>query len=271
MSGFVLRKTIIEAFRAFFKLHMANLSSQDETKYMAQFNSYFINTLNKLPDIGQKHVGEHNIFIFLYKMSKFSDKSLSSIVDILIENKTLKSMISNENDGYSIKEIQNMIKEQVKLFNTVSSDFDYRTIFNDISQVNFEQNYFLHQYLHKPLVEFFDRVFNTDEKSKKRNHKDRLHLQLVIGILANIMNKNCIVIQTLLGLLAYAGGLRDKMFDIFSKFGICCSLEHIRVIQENWSKKRNILNEVDKSSFWRVTFDNLNFLRKFANVCVLWY
>ncbi len=103
MSGFVLRKTIIEAFRAFFKLHIANLSSQDETKYMAQFNSYFINTLNKLPDIGQKHVGEHNIYIFLYKMSKFSDKSLSSIVD----------MISNENDGYSIKEIQNMIKEQV--------------------------------------------------------------------------------------------------------------------------------------------------------------
>ncbi len=113
MSGFVLRKTIIEAFRAFFKLHIANLSSQDETKYMRQFNSYFINTLNKLPDIGQKHVGEHNIYIFLYKMSIFSDKSLSSIVDILTENKTLKSMISNENDGYSIKEIQNMIKEQV--------------------------------------------------------------------------------------------------------------------------------------------------------------
>ncbi len=56
---------------------MANLSSQAETKYMAQFNSYFTNALNKLPDIGQKHVGEHIIYVFfLYKMSKFSDKSL---------------------------------------------------------------------------------------------------------------------------------------------------------------------------------------------------
>ncbi len=52
----MLRKT-------FFKLHMANLSSQAETKYITQFNSYFTNTLNKLPDIGQEHVREHSICV----------------------------------------------------------------------------------------------------------------------------------------------------------------------------------------------------------------
>lgn len=65
--------------------------------------------------------------------------------------------------------------------------------------------------------------------------------------------------QTLLGVIAYLFGLRDRGFDILNAFGIMCSVDQVRKHGMLWSKKRRVADEVNKNAFWRVSFDNLNF------------
>ena len=60
------------------------------------------------------------------------------------------------------------------------------------------------------------------------------------------------MVQTLMGLTAYAGGLRDKMFHIFNMFGVCCSSTHIRRQAKTWGNMRNVCTEINKRAFWRI-------------------
>jgi len=57
------------------------------------------------------------------------------------------------------------------------------------------------------------------------------------------------MLQTLLGLTAYTGGLRDKMFHIFSMFGVCCSSSHIRGLAKIWSGARKVDDKIDRRAF----------------------
>ena len=63
------------------------------------------------------------------------------------------------------------------------------------------------------------------------------------------------------GLTLYAGG---KIIQLLSLFGVTCGDEHIRRQANAWSSKRHVIDELNKAKFWRVTFDNLNILRRFA-------
>ena len=78
------------------------------------------------------------------------------------------------------------------------------------------------------------------------------------------MNPKSNFIQTILGLHCYGYGLRDAGFDILNTFGCICSVDHIRRHGKYWSRVRKSINELDKTKFWRVSMDNLNFKLKFA-------
>ena len=75
--------------------------------------------------------------------------------------------------------------------------------------------------------------------------------------------KSCFL-QTLIGLACYAQGLRDKGMKLLNSFGITSSVSHIREHGSWWAKIRKAINEINILSFWRVTFDNLDFKMKFA-------
>ena len=51
---------------------------------------------------------------------------------------------------------------------------------------------------------------------------------------------------------------------VLNAFGITSSVSHIREHGSWWAKIRKAINEIDVQSFWRVTFDNLDFRMKFA-------
>ena len=72
------------------------------------------------------------------------------------------------------------------------------------------------------------------------------------------------MMQIVIGLAMYAYGLRDGGFELLNTFGMSCSIAKVRKMANKWAEKRKCVDEVDKTGFWRVTFDNLNFKRKFA-------
>ena len=88
---------------------------------------------------------------------------------------------------------------------------------------------------------------------------------MVCAIMANMMDTRSCFLQTLIGLACYAQGLRDKGMKLMNCFGITSSVSHIREhIYCSWAKIRNAINVIDVNSFWRVTFDNLDFRMRFA-------
>jgi hypothetical protein len=47
-------------------------------------------------------------------------------------------------------------------------------------------------------------------------------------------------------------------------FGIVCSVDQVRKHDTFWSEKRCDTDELKRNTFWRVSFDNLDFKMKFA-------
>ena len=94
------------------------------------------------------------------------------------------------------------------------------------------------------------------DKSKK------LKLMMVCALLVNIMDHRKRFMQTLVGLGCYAQGLRDKGFKLLNALGVSCSIFHIRKHGNLWARLRSAISEINLQSFWRVTFDNLDFRMK---------
>ena len=78
------------------------------------------------------------------------------------------------------------------------------------------------------------------------------------------MNPQCCFLQTIVGLLCYAYGLRDKGFDLLNAMGCTCSIDHIRVHGSYWASRHKPILQLNVEKFWRITIDNLNFYLKFA-------
>ena len=96
---------------------------------------------------------------------------------------------------------------------------------------------------------------------------------MVCALLVNIMDHRKCFMQTLVGLGCYAQGLRDKGFKLLNALGVSCSILHIRNHGNLWAHLRSAISEINLQSFWRVTFDNLDFRMKFAKkiYCSKWY
>ena len=80
------------------------------------------------------------------------------------------------------------------------------------------------------------------------------------------MNPKAIFLQTLIGLIAYAYGLKDMGFSLLNMLGCCCSIDQVRNHGSFWAKKRTASYELlrDNVALWRVSFDNLNYRIKYA-------
>ena len=87
---------------------------------------------------------------------------------------------------------------------------------------------------------------------------------MICAIMANMMDTRSCFLQILVGLACYSQGLRDKGMKILNAFGITSSISHIREHGSWWARIRKAINEINVKSFWRVTFDNLDFRMKFA-------
>ena len=164
-----------------------------------------------------------------------------------------------------------MIHQQVKYFTKEQRDLDYRTIFHKCKSHpdgKIDNMYILHQYLHPPLVRFIEEITGVNSSQDSSQpltlHKQQLKILTIIALLCNVRNWQSILLQTVLGLAAYANGLRDKGFQLMNMFGVVCGIRHLREEAAKWSNKRKCIDEINMQSFWRVTFDNLNFKRKFA-------
>jgi hypothetical protein len=118
--------------------------------------------------------------------------------------------------GIQGSDVQKMFDEQTKLIVDNSSKIDYRKLSDD-------DNFFLGDYIHRPLFDFFNRALrigsnfvSKDEeeqnKLEKNKHSQYLRKLMAIAILCNVKNRNGLIMQTVIGLSLYAGGLRDSKY-----------------------------------------------------------
>ena len=69
------------------------------------------------------------------------------------------------------------------------------------------------------------------------------------------MNPKACFFQTLIGLVCYSFGLRDRGYDMLNALGICCSSDQVRKHGSIWANRRRATDELDRRQFWRVSFD----------------
>ena len=114
------------------------------------------------------------------------------------------------------------------------------------------------------LITRSDWSIHTNKCSETHKYDRKLKSMMICAIMANNMDPRNCFLQTLIGLACYAQGLRDKGMKLLNSFGVTSSVFHIRQHGSFWAKVRSIIKELDPRSFWRVTFDNLDFIIKFA-------
>ncbi len=273
-SGYIIRKHVISLYR--YNVEKVLNNTVEVNAMVKSFDNYVTTQVDKCEDIGKyRKDTRESVGTIIYDKSVFSDNSIVHVYDMICQNRMYKEHIESMKDNlFSVTDVQEMIKKQTAIFCDAQDNLDYRKIFDDTleSDTGVPHTYFLHNYIHKPLLEFMEKLTQVSSHGSSDHDGDdsdviskkRCKIQMVIAILCNIQNRNCLLMQIVIGLSAYAGGLRDKVFDIFNYFGLSCSIRYIRRHADHWSKKRNILDEIDRKGFWRITFDNLNFARRFA-------
>ena len=109
------------------------------------------------------------------------------------------------------------------MFNAAESNVDYTQFLDGVQT---EKKYLFQQNLHGPLVDFILRITNCGKYGHKNdldNHKDTFKVQMLLGIMCNMINRQAVLVQNLMGLTLFTGVVKDKVIDIFSAFGISCS------------------------------------------------
>ena len=87
---------------------------------------------------------------------------------------------------------------------------------------------------------------------------------MLVGLLCNMKNGTSIFVQKLIGYVVFTGGLRAKATDLLCSLGVSCSSSTLDNEAKYWAENRDPLKELDKTKTWRISFDNLDFKRKFA-------
>ena len=168
------------------------------------------------------------------------------------------------NSNLKVGNLQHMVGEQAAKFPT-SGKFDFRTLVLENDQVDEDA---LEAHFLPNLVQLVDTITTFDHSKYHQvtpHYKDirKLIIWMVIALLCLTMNPNCFF-QTLIGLICYAYGLRDKGFDVLNTLGCTCSIDHLRYHGAFWANKCKAVEELDKTRPWHISIDNLNFHIKFA-------
>ena len=167
-----------------------------------------------------------------------------------------RKIIETRSTSFTAQNFRNLIKEQCSIL-PVSRRFDYRSLFPAEGK---SLCHSLNQFIHPELKRFLEscaRISNTTEVKKQ------LKLHMVVALLCNLLDRRSCFLQTLLGLFAFANGLRDRGFQILGMFGILPSIQHIRNHGKHWAVERKLINELDVMQFSRVPVDNLEFKMAF--------
>ena len=260
-EGFTMRKSVVNGFKDCLSPNM-----QDTERYCKQFENYLTNYIQTSADIGS-FVGQNRCAgALLYDNNKFNSQNIQYVYNLIQSKDSLQKEVTELlGSTLTIRDIQSMIDQQVDNFLDGQVNVDYRKVL-ETSQSS-GATYMLEQYLNPKLVAFLEQVLDMKSGSQGESiytYSQKLKLHTVIAVLCNIKHPKSIMLQTMLAFVAYANGLRDKGFDILNSFGIICGIKFIRDEAIRWSNTRKCTDELDKTSFWRVTFDNLNFRRKFA-------
>ena len=200
-----------------------------------------------------------------YHKEWFNIVSLRRHLTLIYENMVLAQ-------GIHPKRLGEMIVDQAKTYAKIEGDVDFREVLKKSSEGN-DDGYLFSKYHNKPLFDYFEKVIDTVSPSPTTtkeaiNHsvKKKLALEMVVGILCNLVNRKSTLVQSLIGIVLFGAGVKERCCQHLHMFGITCTLRYVKDLASKWSDKRNVLEEFDKSAFLKISFDNLNFRRKFARV-----
>ena len=183
----------------------------------------------------------------IYNSQVFSESAVQYVYDLHVKEWKLTTKYKElKEQSLSIETLRGLIRDQASRFPT-SSTFDYRTLTN--AEGAFDDNK-IDQYFNQDLVKVVDEI-TTSRHAREHPHSQSTHYQeacqmrvrMVIALMCFAMNPFCTFFQTLLGLVCYSFGLRDGGFSILN---------------------RNPVDELNRSAFWRITIDNLDFTLKYA-------
>ncbi len=165
--------------------------------------------------------------------STFKCESIPYVFNMYIKSKDFETkfndMATTLKRTVTPPKIQQMLKKQAKQFPT-SQKFDFRTLRNATNVLDLES---LDQYFNEELIEVIKCITQADSE-KEGSHsalyktKKNLRIRMIIGMLCMTMNPQCCFIQTALGLICYAYGLREAGFDMLNAAGCTCSMDHVR-------------------------------------------
>ena len=145
-----------------------------------------------------------------------------------------------------------------------SKKFDYTQLLSNEGTIEIDS------YFDQELVNVIDSITthsNMHDYNKYSSIYQDLRssrIKMIIALLCFTMNPTCCFYQTLVGLICYAYGLRDKGFEMLNALGCSAIIDHIRSHGSFWAIQRQAINELDANKFWWASLDNLNFNIKFA-------
>ena len=239
-----------------FKLILNNLDVDPNmhSRLCNTFSKYLNNLINNRFKTYASPDGNDSLGKIIYDETKFT---LHSIIYIF----TLKkSEWERKKTHISFKDLQRLIKNQAALFPT-SKGFDYTQTITDTMNID--------RYFDPQLTEIVLTITKSTNATKEKcsalyNDLRTSRIRMVIALLCFTMNPQCCFIQTLMGLMCYAYGLRDKGFELLNAVGCTCSIDNVRAHGSYWASRHKPILQLNTKQFWRVTIDNLNFYIKFA-------
>ena len=176
----------------------------------------------------------------------------------------MKNEWEKQNTHIGFKNLKDLIKKQISRFPT-TRNFDYsQTIKSGI--MSLESIFVEPQLTH--IIDTITKYKNASKEKCSKLYEDlhytRVRMCMIVALLCFTMNPQCLFIHTLLGLVCYAYGLRDKGFELLNTMGCTCSIDHIRTHGAYWASRHKPILQLNPTGFWQITIDNLNFYLKFA-------
>ena len=252
-DGIIFTKEVKASFKKFLLDRNVDASKHRRlcstlVKYLNTATQSFYKTF--IPPDNERTLGK-----IIYDAKKYSIDSLNYIL-------RLKKAEWERSDDISIEELKKLVKHQVSRFPN-TRNFDYSQLLTEDGVMELES------YYDPKLVSIIDNVtmsthLSTHSCSKLYRDLRAYRIKMIISLLCFTMDPRCCFLQTLIGLLCYAYGLRDKGFEALNAFGCLAGIDHIRAHGSFWACKRSPINELDVKKLWRMSLDNLNFHIKYA-------
>lgn len=253
-EGIVFTKEVRADFRTI--LCSLNIDQNCHLRLCNTFSKYLSNLTSKhhfkvyAPSNGNVSLGKA-----IYDERKFSFHSAAYAFKIKQEE------WEKEKTHIGLKQFQQLVKKQTFLFPN-SKNYNYiQTIKKDTMELG--------TFFDPQLIQIIDTITTSTNASKKTCsplYADlrSSRIKMIIALLCFTMNPSCCFIQTIIGLMCYAYGLRDKGFELLNAMGCASSIDHIRAHGSYWASRHIPTLQLNAKQFWRITIDNLNFYLKFA-------